>query len=1737
MPHQRKRTRSARPRSVRPRSARSLGVEQLESRRLLASDFGDEPLYYEGFPNSPQQTDELVYGPNFPNVQTYRANGRFTATATDGGGFTFGDPITLTWGFVNDGTTLPGGFVSGEVTSPSNLISFLGDIYGVSTNDTNYQDEPWFPLIQSVFDRWGELSSITYVYEPNDDGATFPSTPGSLGVRADIRIGGHTLDGNSNVLAYNVSPNFGDMVIDTDDSVYNNISTNSRRLRTIVAHEHGHGLGLNHVESNNAAFLLEPFLNVAFDGPQLDDIYGVQSLYGDALEPNDSIAEATSLGVIAVGSSVSLGSDANDTVVDISDTDFLTVDRQTDTDLFAFTTEAAADVTVTLTPVGPTYNEGPQGGSQSAYNLQTRGDLTLELLDASGVVISTSNVAGLGGTESINLVLPQSGTYHAAVTSDSTFAQFYELSINVEATPAVNIASNFGGTNLREGGSAESYQIFLGTTPEGAVEVTATADDQLEISLDAVLFSTSLNLTLADTTPVTVFVRALDDNVSEGVHTGTIEHQITATMDGTDYPLSRTIASLQPSIDDNELGNWLSAEPLAGQVFETIGNEGSLDDANDVRYFNFELLEGETLAVRAEPDSNETLVLEWVGVSAAATAASPGSPVILTSQVAPATGSYQLKVTASGATQFTMDAWRNTILEKLNGDTSPLSPLPLVAGLGLIDGTASNASIYGIIGNSDAVPGTTIELVQRNAPTEFVDLTQLPASNSFMLNNNSTLSTSISVGNDVFPAGTWKMHDNGSLTPTTGFTIPLLQDNTSIPNSGIVTAMMPFWDELDASLIYYDEILIDGIPAFVAQWQDRPHRSFGGAVTFQVQVFDDGPVLAKYAYKDVSFGNVAVDGGASATVGFQANGTTAVALSTNSPSLSDGDVVDVQFALEPDVDVYSIDWTGKAGTKVDLILDGLGSESYAAEELQIIGPDGSTVLATAVNDAVASGVATDHDLAILGFVVPTDGVYFVRLSAALQSEYAMTVAESTVIDTEPNEGPAALRTIPSEGHVIGSLDANSDVQDRYSVSLAAGETLLVRTATPLDQFASVNNTLDPGLTIIAPDQVTVVAEDADSVDGKNAEVVFTAGSAGVYTVATQAASGAGDYQLAVAIVDEVTVDLPIGTSNDVTVKLNGTDVEVLDNHNGGAVLATAPLSSSLSLTINGGNLDDVVTIDYSDGFFRFPSGISFADPAGTDRLIIKGTGGSLATYQSTGNTLGNASVLIQEGSLQSTITFTGVEPLDVTEMSAFDADGTLNVGIDTLTIGSTTASLGAIALLGITESAGTIVASNGLLVANGESVTGFGTIDTPNDIAFQVLINGSIDGASSTRPITLPGYIQGVGSLNHVSVTGTYSPGASAAQVINGSVSYAAGSDLVLEIGGTTPGSSGFDQIVHTGTASLAGNLKVELINSFAPAIGDSFTIITSTDGIGGTFAVETLPALSAGLGWDVSYSTNSVRLDVIGIDETPPTITDVKIASSSWSPTFKSFVDPIDSDGLPLPGADQLKNLTWSNLDTIIVEFSENVQQSDGSDINLGNLSLAGVNILDYEAFPGLIAVYTDGGGAGPFKLTLQLDSAAVFDAEKLLLTINDTVQDASGNLLDGEWTNSVSMVSGDATAGGDFAFRIDVLPGDTTGDDFLLGNDTDTVAMVQFTFAGGPSYDPFTDINGDGFLLGDDTDTVASVQFSFLPFGNPVAPPEAPSPSPLLASTSSSLRLLSEEGSDESWANSVDATLNELF
>jgi hypothetical protein len=351
------------------------------------------------------------------NGLEFQLSARWTATATDGGGLVQGDPTTLTWSYVDDGLFIPG--FAGEPGSNSNLQAWLNGLYGGFNT--------WHALFVQVFERWAEKTGITYVYEPNDDGAPFQSSGGVLGVRGDVRIGAHFIDGNSGILAYNFFPSSGgDMVLDSADNFFNDLSNNSLKFRNVVAHEHGHGMGLSHVCPVNQTKLMEPFATTAFDGPQFDDFLGAQRHYGDAYEHNDSSATATNLGMLTPNSPIW--------------EDCLSVDDNSDQNFYAFTTGANGLLTATVAPPGVApYLSGPQNGNGTCsagvlFDPNIIHDLGFDIIDTDGTTVLISvNANPVGVAETLNnFPLPGAGTYFIRVFGDTTNnIQAYELHLEV----------------------------------------------------------------------------------------------------------------------------------------------------------------------------------------------------------------------------------------------------------------------------------------------------------------------------------------------------------------------------------------------------------------------------------------------------------------------------------------------------------------------------------------------------------------------------------------------------------------------------------------------------------------------------------------------------------------------------------------------------------------------------------------------------------------------------------------------------------------------------------------------------------------------------------------------------------------------------------------------------------------------------------------------------------------------------------------------------------------------------------------------------------------------------------------------------------------------------------------------------------------------------------------------------------------------------------------------------------
>jgi hypothetical protein len=364
--------------------------------------------------------------------------------------------------------------------------------------------------------------------------------------------------------------------------------------------------------------------------------------------------------------------------------------------------------------------------------------------------------------------------------------------------------------------------------------------------------------------------------------------------------------------------------------------------------------------------------------------------------------------------------------------------------------------------------------------------------------------------------------------------------------------------------------------------------------------------------------------------------------------------------------------------------------------------------------------------------------------------------------------------------------------------------------------------------------------------------------------------------------------------------------------------------------------------------------------------------------------------------------------------------------------------LGSFTSLGDASTAGAIYAANGVLIDFGNNLVGFGLLDTPNAASLPTIINGSVIGDSAAHPLTLTGFIKGVGTLDNVILTGTYSPGFSPAAVTLGSVAYSSTSHTVVELGGTTPGSE-HDQLNHTGQALLDGTLKIELINGFIPQVGDSFIILTAENGIVGAFSGVELPAAPSGTGWHVAYEANEVRVELRALTQ----VSDVQFGDGAAQ---RSRIDQIV---VTFQGAVEID----------AGAFSVVKRGADGGSVDVSFTTTLNEN-GDTVATLSFSGMFTRYGGAlldGYYQLTIDSSKVRVSGTS---LTLDGDHDGEAG----GDW------IRGDAESDNFFAFY-----GDSNGDG-LVG--VAEYGEFRATFGKLPTddgYDSLFDYDGLGVGVND--------------------------------------------------------------
>ncbi len=222
--------------------------------------------------------------------------------------------------------------------------------------------------ITRAFAMWSAVADIDFRRVRDNGVAT-----NGRGATGDIRIGAHTFDGNSSVLAHAFfpPPNGGSIAGDLhfDRAEAWSCDTSGIDIGIVATHEVGHSIGLNHEEQGGFA-IMNPFYNPSLPIITTDDINGIVSIYGPKdvpePEPEEPRAAVVFLGddlpvVIPVNRQndecrESLGSNPNTAVSGSWTSDCASISRQGSfARYYTFELSAPRSVTINLDSAIDTY--------------------------------------------------------------------------------------------------------------------------------------------------------------------------------------------------------------------------------------------------------------------------------------------------------------------------------------------------------------------------------------------------------------------------------------------------------------------------------------------------------------------------------------------------------------------------------------------------------------------------------------------------------------------------------------------------------------------------------------------------------------------------------------------------------------------------------------------------------------------------------------------------------------------------------------------------------------------------------------------------------------------------------------------------------------------------------------------------------------------------------------------------------------------------------------------------------------------------------------------------------------------------------------------------------------------------------------------------------------------------------------------------------------------------------------
>jgi hypothetical protein len=269
----------------------------------------------------------------------------------------------------------------------------------------------------------------------------------------------------------------------------------------------------------------------------------------------------------------------------------------------------------------------------------------------------------------------------------------------------------------------------------------------------------------------------------------------------------------------------------------------------------------------------------------------------------------------------------------------------------------------------------------------------------------------------------------------------------------------------------------------------------------------------------------------------------------------------------------------------------------------------------------------------------------------------------------------------------------------------------------------------------------------------------------------------------------------------------------------------------------------------------------------------------------------------------------------------------------------------------------------------------------------------------------------------------------------------------------------------NIGNYQITGPTVVNVLGAELELVGDRKTVVLTTSAMEEQLTYTLVVAdVVATSGNTMALTGQTITVNVP--DFTLPLITEVQIAGTAWS---QEFLDHLDASGLgaggfSLSGGNEV--IGWSNVNQIIIHFSEHVV------IQSGDLTVFGVNNHSYA-----LADFAYDPNAFVATWTLQ----GSLPADKLLLDLGEGVQDGGDNPVDNN------------------TFSFNVLPGDTDGGDVARSDLVGTMFHLG-TETGNGNYDLRFDVDANGRVDVDDLRQVVRRLSTSLPTGTPDSNSEAP-------------------------------------